>query len=76
MLRADVLSLVMLVIRASDVDPGVQDVIGRGSKVHPLYARIVEARAAKAIVVPAQPAKGLQVQISPPNPVAESQETQ
>lgn len=29
--------------------------------MHPLYARIVEAEAAKAIVVPAQPAKGLQV---------------
>ena len=39
----------------------MQDVIGRGSKVHPLYARIVEARAADAIVIPAQPAKGLQV---------------
>ena len=42
----------------------LQDVIGRGSKVHPLYARIVEAKAARAIVIPAQPARGLQVPLS------------
>lgn len=54
----------MLVVRAIKMARGVQDVIGRGSKVHPLYARIVEAKAAKAIVIPAQPAKGLQVQFS------------
>ena len=42
----------------------MQDVIGRGSKVHPLYARIVEARAARAVVIPAQPAKGLQVPLT------------
>lgn len=46
----------------------VQDVIGRGSKVHPLYARIVEARAARAVVIPAQPAKGLQVALHFPKP--------
>ncbi len=56
--------------RAIVMAHGVQDVIGRGSKVHPLYARIVEARAAKAIVVPAQPAKGLQVPIPPQTWVA------
>ena len=32
--------------------------------MHPLYARIVEAKAARAIVIPAQPARGLQVSLS------------
>ena len=39
----------------------LQDVIARGSKVHALYARTVEAKAARAIVIPAQPARGMQV---------------
>ena len=38
-----------------------QDVIERGSKVHPLYARVVEAEAPHTIVIPAQPQKGVQV---------------
>lgn len=38
-----------------------QDVIGRGSKLHPLYARVVEARAPRAIVVPVHEQRGLQV---------------
>ncbi|CAK0785824.1 hypothetical protein CVIRNUC_009036 [Coccomyxa viridis] len=40
-----------------------QDVIARGSKVHPLYARAVEAEAARAIVIPAQPSRGMQVKL-------------
>lgn len=39
----------------------LQDVIGRGSKRHPLYARVVEARSPMAIVMPANSAAGLQV---------------
>lgn len=38
-----------------------QDVIGRGAKKHPLYARVVEAKAPRAVVVPANAAAGLQV---------------
>ena len=33
----------------------------RGSKVHPLYVRAVEAKAARAIVIPAQCSRGMQV---------------
>ena len=33
----------------------------RGSRVHALYARTVQAKAARAIVIPAQPARGMQV---------------
>lgn len=38
-----------------------QDVIGRGDKLHPLYARVVEAKAPRAVVVPANASAGLQV---------------
>lgn len=38
-----------------------QDVIGRGSKLHPLYARVVKAKPPRAIVVPANASAGLQV---------------
>lgn len=41
-----------------------QDVIGRGKKLHPLYARVVEADAPRAIVVPANASAGLQANLS------------
>ena len=42
-----------------------QDVILRGSKTLPMYARVVAAQAPRAIVIPAQPDKGLQVWVLP-----------
>ena len=35
--------------------------IGRGSKLHPLYQRVAEAKAPRAIVVPNQAQRGVQV---------------
>ena len=43
-----------------------QDVIGRGSKLHPLYARVVDARAPRAVVVPVHAQRGLQVLLAAP----------
>ncbi|CAL8471383.1 g10925 [Coccomyxa elongata] len=40
-----------------------QDVIGRGDKLHPLYTRVVEAEAPRAVVVPANASAGLQVSL-------------
>lgn len=39
----------------------VQDVIQRGGKAHPLYHRVVQAKGPRAIVLPADKGKGLQV---------------
>ena len=41
-----------------------QDVIGRGDKRHPLYVRVVAAKAPRAVVVPANASAGLQVAAS------------
>ena len=38
-----------------------QDIVLRGGRAYPLYARVVEAEAPHAIVIPADPAHGLQV---------------
>jgi hypothetical protein len=40
-----------------------QDVIGRGRKLLPLYARVVEAKSPCAVVVPASQSAGLQVRV-------------
>ncbi|KAK9822001.1 hypothetical protein WJX81_007477 [Elliptochloris bilobata] len=42
-----------------------QDVILRGGRQHPLFARVADARAPPAIVMPAQPARGVQVALRP-----------
>lgn len=38
-----------------------QDVILRGGRQHPLFARVADAHAPAAIVLPAQPERGVQV---------------
>ena len=43
--------------------PAVQDVILRGAKALPLYAHVVEAGVARAIVLPAVPGGALQVEL-------------
>lgn len=43
-----------------------QDVILRGGRQHPLFARVAEARAPPAWVMPAQPERGMQARPAGP----------
>lgn len=49
-----------------------QDVILRGGRQHPLFARVADARAPAAFVLPAQPDRGVQVRGSGRNRAEDS----